>query len=439
MAREFKLPDLGEGVHEGQIVRLHFKEGDHVKEDQPLMEVETDKAAVEIPCPFTGVIEKWNVKEGQVVHVGDVMVRFGGEGKSEVKEAAARAKPQAAVAQAMAATVAERAGGSVGTRAPASPAVRKLARQLGVDLDSVQGSGPGGRVSREDVERAAKGEAKPTTVVTPVARPARAKPQADSIGGLPDGKDDTDQYGPVRRVPITQARKTIANVMAQSWSTIPHATDTDDADVTELEKLRRGYLSEDREGGPKITMLAFVIRAVVRALEKFPEFNASFDAEKQEVIYRRYINIAVGVHTERGLIAPVIRDANTLSVTDIAIALDEIANKARSASFAVNDTRGGTYTISNPGAVGGSRYSTPIITPPQVAVLAIGRSKWMPWVVSPSLDGGGQAVGEMRRIEPRLIMPLSHSIDHRLLDGGVEVQFLRHVIGHLENPGRLVL
>lgn len=447
MTREFRLPDLGEGVHEGQIVRLLVAEGDAVREDQPLMEVETDKAAVEIPSPFTGTVSRWHVKEGQLVNVGDVMVSVttGDDSKvaatPELKQHAATKNAGAALNAPPATATATRA--PLG-RAPASPAVRKLARQLNVDLDRVCGSGPGGRISRADVEQTAGSivpKAKSTPPMPrPSARSAESVPEKaiaarvhhaplpESTVVEPAGTDDTDQYGPIRRAPITQARKTIAAVMSQSWSTIPHATDFDDADVTELDRLRRGYAAPDGSDR-KLTMLAFVIRAVIRGLQRFPEFNACIDTERGEVIYKRYINIAIGVHSERGLVPMVLRDADRMTIPQISDELAIISEKARTASFAVNDTRGGTYTISNAGAMGGSRYSTPIITPPQVAVLALGRSRWMPWVME----------GDQRAIAPRLILPLSHSIDHRLLDGGQEVQFMRHVIADLQNPARLLL
>jgi pyruvate dehydrogenase E2 component (dihydrolipoamide acetyltransferase) len=213
--------------------------------------------------------------------------------------------------------------------------------------------------------------------------------------------------------------------MAQSLSTIAHVTDNDDADVTELDRLRRGYPAPEN-GNRKITMLAFIVRAVARALTMHPAFNAVFDGENDQIIYRRYINISIAVHTARGLITPVIRNTDQLSIIEIAEALGQVAEKARGASFAVNDTRGGTYTISNPGALGGSRYSTPIIPPGQCAVLALGRTRQMPWVV----DGA---------IQPRLIMPLSHSFDHRIADGGDEIAFMQQVIGSLESPARLLL
>ncbi len=476
MAKEFRLPDLGEGVHEGQIIKLLVKEGDPVQEDQPLMEVETDKAAVEIPSPVTGTIAKWHVEENQTVNVGDVMVTFGeagaktksaGSSGSESSrrqgEAAGRAGSAASSGGGTATAAPPRHANGTGTgsgsgsgngapggrRKPASPAVRKLARKMEVDIEIIPGSGPGGRVTRADVEtfvkeggassppaaaRTQRESAKPPSASASPS--ARAKQVAHTTGSaqifnrvteLPAGTDERDNHGEIRRVACSQARKTIANVMSQSWTTIPHVTDSDDADVTELERLRKQYNEQElAPEQPKLTMLAFVIRAVAKGLRLFPMFNASYDADRQEIIYRRYINIAVGVHTERGLVAPVIRDADQLSVPQIAIALAEIGQKARTASFTVNETRGGTYTLSNPGAVGGSRYSTPIVTPPQVAVLATGRTRWMPWVV------GGE-------IAPRFIMPLSHSFDHRIIDGGEEINFMRTVIGELENPGRLVM
>lgn len=436
MAREFKLPDLGEGVHEGQVVRLLVSEGEQVLEDQPLMEVETDKAAVEIPSPYTGSVTAVHVKENQIVNVGEVMFTFdggaaGGAGTHEVKAAKESAKPQAAavVASQQSPSATMRANGGI---KPASPAVRKKARELGVDLSAIDGSGPSGRVTMRDVIDAAGGGG--ATTLQPVAPPQRsAKPQAaarqksrpSAVGTLPDGSDEDDGHGPVRRVPITMARRTIAQNMVQSVSTMPHVTDNDDADITELDALRRGYVFEDNPNR-KLRVLPFAIRAVARALQRQPIFNSMFDAEAGEIIYRRYVNIAIGVHTERGLIAPVIRGVEQKSVLDIADALDRLAEQARTAGFTVADTRGGTFTISNAGAMGGSRYSTPIISPGQSAVLALGRSRAQPWVV------GGDIV-------PRVIQPLSLSFDHRHIDGADEIAFMRHIIADLENPARVML
>jgi len=487
MSKDFKLPDLGEGVHEGQIIKVMVAPGALVREDQPLMEVETDKAAVVIPSPVAGVVEKIHVRDGQLVHVGDVMVTFGAGNTSPLPAGAASgvsaSRPGSAQNQPVPSMGAPspqpspKGRGSVTQassaqrRTPASPAVRKLARSLNIDIEMINGTGPGGRVQRADVEMAASaaaplktdskpaGQARevaaggsrpamgerstrpltpalpakggmPRTSPQPIAAKIDYSPLPDSLIVEPQGQEASDQYGAVKRAPLTQARKTIASVMSQSWATIPHATDFDEADVTELEQLRKGYTPPDA-AHRKITLLAFVVRAVVRALQRFPEFNAHFDSDRGEILYKRYINVAVGVHTDRGLVPMVLRDTDRMTIPQISDELHAISEKARTATFAVNDTRGGTYTISNAGAMGGSRYSTPIITPGQAAVLAIGRTRWMPWVIE---HEGGQ-----RGLAPRLIMPLSHSIDHRLLDGGQEVQFMQQVIGDLQNPARLLL
>ncbi len=433
--KDFKLPDLGEGVHEGQIVRLMVKAGETIREDEPLMEVETDKASVEIPSPFTGTIAKWHVQEGQLVHVGDVMVTVGEGAGASAAGSRVETKSSAAPSRVRSVESAEHGGnGGVAVaapparRAPASPAVRKLARQHNLDIETIEGSGPNGRITRADVERAASGAAPAHAAeATAVRASAAAAPAMAPIAPAvhPPGEAGQDHWGPICTQKNSRARSTIAANMAQSWSTIPHVTDSDDADVTELDRLRRGYPAAEN-GNRKITMLAFIIRAVARALTMHPEFNAVFDSENDQIIYRRYINIAVAVHTQRGLITPVIRNTDQLGIVAIADALNKLAEKARQASFTVNDTRGGTYTISNPGALGGSRYSTPIIPPGQGAVMALGRTRQMPWIV----DGA---------VEPRLILPISHSFDHRIADGGHEVAFMQQVIGSLENPARLLL
>jgi len=455
MSTEFKLPDLGEGVHEGRILKLLIPAGAAVSEDQPIMEVETDKAAVEIPSPVAGTIERWHVEEKQLVHVGDVMVTFG--------SATGRAKAGAGTSQATAsasaggtgkaAAIAEPAPGRKGDapahpsaagtapnnlpaagadssrrRPAASPAVRKAALLRGIDLTRVPGSGPGGRIVMSDLDR---GEAH--------AAPAAPAQRAGATGSAPrppappppvprcvDGTPGTDEFGAVVRDDLSLTRRHIARLMSESVRTIPHVTDCDDADVTQLDQLRRGYNGGLREGDIKLSLLPFVVRAVARALVRHPIFNASFDEEKQQIVYRRYVHIAVGMQTPRGLVAPAVRDADRKGIREIAEDLDHLTARCRAGKYETADGAGATYTISNAGAMGGSRYATPIITLPQVAVLAVGRSRLMPWVV----DG---------RIEPRLIMPLSHSMDHRVIDGAEEIAFMRDVIGDLETPARLLL
>jgi len=470
MAREFRLPDLGEGVHEGQIVRLLVEEGASVAEDAPLMEVETDKAAVEIPSPFAGRVTKWHVAENDLVHVGEVMVTFDGEagdrdGAAESSpDAGTEPRPEAVPATAVPDPVPPAAGRSGNGRAGAeeehggrrrkraSPATRKRARVLGLELESIEGTGPGGRVTRADVERAAEESPQPAPTAAPspsapaglaaaaapagVPTPPAAAPRPTFDAGAgadepePPGEDGTDTWGPIRTESVSRARRTIAANMVQSWTTIPQVIDQDDADVTDLDRLRRDFAASDPHGR-RVTMLAFVVEAVARALRRHPIFNAWYDADQEAIIHRRYVNIAVGVHTERGLVTPVIRDADRLTTLQIAGELARLADLARSARFAVNDTRGGTFTISNAGALGGSRYTTPIVPPGQTSVLALGRTRKMPRVVT---DAAGAD-----RIEPRLVMPLSHAFDHRIADGGDEVAFLQDVIGMLEHPTRLLI
>ncbi|MCH8344447.1 MAG: 2-oxo acid dehydrogenase subunit E2 [Planctomycetes bacterium] len=408
MPADFRLPDLGEGVHEGQIVRLLVAQGDHVKEDQPLLEVETDKASVEIPSPYTGVVAKVHVAEQQVVNVGDVMISF----DSGATETAPAGKPLAA-SRPRATTpprdVALSRPLSAKTK-PASPAVRKLARQLGVDLAVIEGSGPASRVTREDVERAA------ASTPSPFPR--------ERVGVRVEGLPSSDRWGPTRREPVTRARRTIAEMMARSKSAIPHVTDTDDADITDLDQLRHKYRDPDKTER-KLTILPFAVKATALALQKFPIFNAGLDEPANEIIYHEHIGIAIGVHTDRGLIAPVLRNVDQLTLGQIADELAVLADKARNGTFAVNDTRGGTFTISNAGAMGGSRYSTPIINYPQSAILALGRSRWQPSVIE-------------QQVVPRLILPLSLSFDHRLIDGAQSIAFMQEIIGSLESPAQLL-
>ena len=434
--QEFRLPDLGEGVHEGRIIRLHVVAGQSVNEDEPLMEVETDKAAVEIPSPVTGIVTTVHIESGQLVHVGDVMITFDGE--SGAPPDASRKTPMATASAAATPVSATTPSTTSPTRRkPASPSVRRMARELGLSVQNIAGSGPGGRITRADVERASNTPAEesplPTTAaVVPASAPPTSistpQPRLHSVT-TPDmeleGQRDQDAYGEIVRQDLSQARKTIAQVMQISWQTIPHVTDCNDADITNLEEMRRGFVDPERPER-KVTTLAFVIRAVCRALLRHPILNATIDTDRQEVVYRQYINIGIGVETPRGLVAPVIRNAHLMGAGDIADHLGVITHNARSGQFGVEDTRGATYVISNAGAMGRTRYSTPIIMPGTVACLAVGRARKMPWVVDDA-------------IVPRLILPLSHSMDHRLVDGGREIPFIEHLIDDLEHPMRFAL
>ncbi len=431
MPRQFILPDLGEGISEAQIIRVLIKPGDRVALDQYLMEVETDKAAVEIPSPYAGIAKDVHVKEGDTVNVGAVIVTFddadGAAAKSPPKAAAAATPAPPAIAggairagsppsaddRTLPAPQTSPARSRGKTVAAAAPAIRKLARELGVDIDSLAGTGPGGRVTKEDVERAKGG----APALAPAGHPLLPAPPLPGIA-------DVDKYGKVRREPLNQIRKTIATQMSRSAFTAVHVTHGDEADITELDRVRRN-LNETTHGDPKLTFMSFLVRATCLALRKHPVFNASFDHEGWQRIYKDYVNIGIAVDTERGLIVPVIRDADRLTLRGIAAALRTIADRVRLNQFAVEDLRGGTFTITNVGALGGT-FSTPIINYPEVAILGLGRSRKVPVL----RDG---------QLAEALMLPLNLSFDHRATDGANAARFTSEIKSYLETPTKFLL
>ncbi len=439
MAIEFKLPDLGENIASGDVVTVFVSEGDVVKPGQALLEVETDKAVIEVPCPPGGLVAKVLVKKGDTVKVGQPLVMLDAAGSAPAKPAAAPAKPAApapapapaaapaaaarpaapapapapapvaAPAPAPAAVAVDEPPAVAAAVEPAGPAVRRLARELGVDLARVRGTGQAGRIIREDVIAAVRHAS---------AAPAgRSRPDSTST--------ERDDWGPIRREQMSRMRKTIAANMVRSVQTIPHLTNFDDADVTELEVLRKASAAEYAKNNLKLTALSFVIKAVSLSLRQHPAINATIDTEKGEIIYREYVNVGLAVDTPRGLVVPVLRDCDQMSIPQVAQAVADTAEKAKNAQYGIEDLRGGTFTISNLGAVGGA-YSTPIINWPEVAILLLGRSRKMPVVHDD-------------KIESRLMMPLSLSYDHRVIDGAMAARFLNEIIGYLESPGRLLL
>jgi len=456
MVTEFKLPDLGENIASGDVVSVFVSKGDVLKPGQAILEVETDKAVIEVPCAAGGTVADVLVKKGDTVTVGQTLVVLDAAGTtsdgasvsagSARTEAAQPAVPRAAASPApvpaaaaappsqsaaptvtaptvTAAAVASAAvpqavapepesNGATATAAvePAGPAVRRLARELGVDLAHVRGSGPAGRIVREDV-------------IAAVRQAGGTSSRSATSGGR--AALERDDWGPIRREQMSRMRKTIAANMVRSVQTIPHLTNFDDADVTELEQLRKASAPEYAKSNLKLTALAFVIKAVSLSLRQHPAVNASIDPEKGEIVYKEYVNVGLAVDTPRGLVVPVLRDCDRMSIPQIAQAIADTAEKAKNAQYGLEDLRGGTFTISNLGAVGGA-YSTPIINWPEVAILLLGRSRKMPVV-------------HEDRIEPRLMMPLSLSYDHRLVDGAMAARFLNEVIGYLESPGRLLL
>jgi pyruvate dehydrogenase E2 component (dihydrolipoamide acetyltransferase) len=416
MAYEFKFPDIGEGLTEGEIVRWLVKEGDEVKEGQPLVEVETDKALAEIPSPRTGVILKILAKEKEIVKVGQVIVVFGEKGEAlaapppkpksvgvvgELEEAPEEAPSIVAKAEPVKTPL-------VSEHALATPAVRALAKELGVDINKVKGTGPEGRVLEKDVRQFAEGKEKPAG---PEKKIAKVKKY--------------DLYGYVDRIPLRGVRRSIAKAMVKSKYTAPHVTAMDEADVTALWKIREKEKKAAEKKGIKLTILPFIVKAVIAGLSEHPYLNASLDDENEEIILKKYFNIGVATDTPEGLMVPVVKNAKDKSILQIADELTKLVEKARNRTIDLADLKGGTFTISNYGALGGI-YATPIINYPEVAILGVGKIKDTPVVRN-------------GKLVVRKILSLALSFDHRVVDGGEGARFLNTVIARLEDPDLILL
>ncbi len=432
MAEQFILPDLGEGIHEAQIVNILVHEGDVIEADQPLMEVETDKAAVEIPSPLAGKVATIHVQAGQTVFVGDVMVTFGNETSAAAPAAPPKAPPKATPSQAAvpaarsSAAAASPAKAGRPAKVAASPAVRRRAKELGIDLATVPATGPGGRVTTADLEGAASGGAPAPARPAPAAARAATPRPAPAVSMAADSElPDFSKWGPIRREPVSQMRKTISKQMARSEAINVHVTHHDLADVEMLENLRKDHNLRKQDGDPKLTLLPFVIKAVHAAMRRYPIFNASFDHARNEVIFKDYFHYGIAVDTPRGLIVPVIRDVDRKSIRALAIELIEIGQKAQASSFKIDELRGGSFTITNIGSLGGI-MATPIINYPEVAILGLGKAEMKAVVV------GGEIVA-------RYTLPLNLSFDHRATDGADAARFVSEIKSYLEVPGRLLL
>jgi pyruvate dehydrogenase E2 component (dihydrolipoamide acetyltransferase) len=448
MAQEFKLPDLGEGIHEGEIVKVLVKVGEEIKEDQPILEVETDKATVEIPSPYTGTVSDIRVKEGDLVHVGDVMLVVGDGTGAEAapakkapepeKEKVPEAKEEAAEvprkpAKPAAPAAVPRREGPV----PAAPSTRRLARELGVDLKQVPPSGPGGRVTAEDVRSFAEG-GRPAEEVEEAAPPARERPEAPRGGEVSPVRPsavpvpplpDFERWGQVERMPLRSVRRATAKHMALAWSQIPHVSHHDVADVTELEAFRQKYRGQIEEQGGSLTLTIFTMKAVVAALKAHPRFNASLDADTEDIVLKKYYNIGVAADTDRGLVVPVVRDVDRKSITELAVELPEVVQRTRSGEASLEDMQGGTFTITNIGPLGGTDF-IPIVNYPEVAILGMARASWQPVV---------RWKGEKAKFKPRLLLPLILAFDHRVVDGADAARFMNMVIDILEDPNKLLM
>ena len=426
MPRSFKLPDLGEGVHEGEVLAVHVSVGQEVKEGDVILEVETDKAAVEIPSPFSGTVAEILVKPGDTVKVGDVMMTFSnGEAAEAIEEEKPEAVPAEAVEPEKAVSPAEAANRK--RPVPASPSTRRLARELGVDLHRVTPTGSGGLVTADDV-RAFAEKGKEAAEAPAAGEFVRAEAPAVSIPSptLPD----FTRWGPVERVPFRSLRKATAKQMVIAWSQIPHVTSQDQVDITRLEAFRQKHKAEIQAEGGRLTMTVFALKAVATALKTYPQFNATLDVEAGEIIIKKYFHIGVAVNTDDGLIVPVMRDVDRKSIKELSIELNDMVEQARSRKISLSDLQGSTFTITNAGAMGGG-YFAPIINFPEVAILGMGQGRLQPAVID---KGNGEPV-----VAPRLIMPIVLCIDHRVLDGADAIKFLKVVIDALEDPDELLI
>ena len=462
MSKDYKLEDPGEGITEAEVVEVMVSEGDEVKDGDPLLTVETDKAANEIPANFNGTIESVKVKEGETIKVGQVLVTYNdGSGddseeepdkeskeseasdqetekedkddeknekksgkadkkkeKKEKPEEQSTSEEDEADADQGKEESAEKANESESTDSdrsvPAAPATRQLARELHVDLHQVEGSGPGGRVTKEDVEQFSEEAASRES--------SRARSKAPKL-------PDFSQWGTVRREPLSAIRQAIARNMSQSWQEIPHVMHQSVADITELERFRRRHQDEVERRGGKLTMTVLVIKALVAALKQFPRFNTSLDTESDELIYKEYYDIGVAVATDAGLLVPVLREADRKDVFELASELSGLADKAREGELKKQDMEGATFSLTNPGPIGATSF-TPIINHPEVAILGMGSAELSP-----------VAIGHIDnyKIEARLRMPLCLAYDHRVNDGAEAAQFLKTIVDTLEDPETFML
>lgn len=405
MPYEFKLPDLGEGITEGEVVKWRIKEGDLVEEHQVVVEVETDKAIVEVPSPKKGKVVRLDKSEGETVEVGGTLLTIELEGEEEGADAGAEKRSVSVV-------------GSVPEEEEilASPKARGLARKHGVDISAVNGTGPGGAITEKDVFEAVRGEKGAGGVETNIKRPAAKKEEKSA---------STDRYGPVEIVPIKGVRKSIAKNLVASQRSAAFVTGMDDADVTRLWGLREREKAAAKEAGVHLTFMPFFIKAVQHALIAHPMLNGSVDEDAGEITVKKYYNIGVAVDTPEGLMVSVIKDVDKKSILELGGELQELSRKANERKITLEELKGSSFTISNYGSFGGV-YATPIINYPDVAILGTGRIAEKPWVK----DGD---------IVIRKILPLSLTFDHRVVDGRDAARFLGKIINYLEDPGKIFI
>ncbi|HYB96350.1 MAG TPA: 2-oxo acid dehydrogenase subunit E2 [Vicinamibacterales bacterium] len=457
---EFIIPNLGDGVSQGDVLKVLVKAGDSVAVDQPVLELETDKATIEVPSDVAGKITEVRVKPGDKVKPGQsvLVLDNGAAGGADApkadaakaeqpKQEAAKAeppKPDAAPAEAAAATpspaperpkasvtnIASRqpaaaapvppAASSNVTSAPAAPSVRRLAREIGVDVTQVPGTGPGGRITQDDVKEFAK------RVMHSIGGSGQAAAASGArAASVSPALPDFSKWGEVERKAMSGIRRKTSEHLSHAWNTIPHVTQFDKADITALEQVRKKYRGEVEKAGGNLTVTAVAAKVVASALKVFPQFNASVDAAGEAIVYKKYINVGIAVDTENGLLVPVLRNVDQKNLIQLSVEIQQLADKAKARKLSLDEMSGGSMSISNLGGIGGTAF-TPIVNWPEVAILGISRG-----VFEPVWNG--------TTFEPRQMLPLSLSYDHRLIDGADAIRFLRWVAEALENPFALTL
>ena len=427
---DVKLPKLGEGAESGVVVSIAVKEGDQINKGQTILELENEKAVAAIPSSVAGKVTRINVKPGDRISVGHVLVSVEGaagagaatEEKTEQPKKSAAGAPKARRAapepeyeeEDFEDELGETAADKAGFAAPASPSIRKLARDIGLDLRKIQGSEDGGRIVLADIRayiQKLQRLAARSRGGAPAAAPAEVKPPVERI--------DFSQWGSITKKPLSPIRLTISRRMVENKVSIPHVTQFDEADITALTDLRKKFAEAYEKKGARLTLTSFALKAVANTLKKFPIFNSSLDEAVNELVFKEYVHIGLAVDTEQGLLVPVIRDVDKKDLFQLSKDVQELAEKARARKVSLEEMKGGTFTISNQGGIGGAHF-TPIINKPEVAILGLGR-------------GAMKAVVKDKKIEPRLMMPIALSYDHRVIDGGEAARFTVELVQAFEN------
>ena len=428
---DVKLPDLGENIESADVLNVLVSKGDAIEKDQGILEIETDKATIEVPSNISGKVIEVLIKAGDKAKVGQVILKVetgdvevevekptapkddGKEKVDEKKETKTEDTKQKGERSSVHPMELDEQPPISRGAAPAAPSVRRIAREIGIDINKVPGTGPNGRISMDDVKAYSK-------------KLHESRSEGVGIGIKAQSPPDFSKFGEIEKADMSNIRKKTAEHLSYAWATIPHVTQFDKADITNLEKTRKELTKLVEKEGAKLTVTGILVKVLIEALKKFPQFNSSIDMEKKEIIYKKYFNIGIAVDTEHGLIVPVIKNADQKSLTEISVEMNALAEKARNKKIGLEDMQGGSMTITNLGGIGGT-YFTPIINTPEVAILGVSRGAYEPvW--------NGHGV-----FEPRLMLPLSLSYDHRIIDGADAIRFLRFVVEALEQPVKLLL